>query len=78
MQRIVEKIAPFIFIGIALVAFGFGLIILAYLFLIGAVVGLILFMVNWIREQVLKKKQGQISKDSRTGRTIDSDDFKSM
>ena len=81
MPNILERIIPFVLAGIALVAFAFGLILLAYLFLIGAAVGLVLFIVTWIRQQILLRKiknQEQLLKKKKTGRIIDSDDYKSL
>ena len=72
MQNLFAKLLPFIFLGVALVAMVFGLLLLAYLFTFGALVGLTLFAVAYIKQRfftshpiVLPKKQG---------RTIDHDE----
>lgn len=76
MQRLFNQLIPFIFIGIAIVAFAFGIMLLAYLFLFGAMVGLVLFLISWIKQRFFTKKT--ITKPKRNGRTIDSDDWKNL
>ncbi|HLB41327.1 MAG TPA: hypothetical protein VJN02_00495 [Gammaproteobacteria bacterium] len=67
-----KQLVPFIFIGIAIVAFIFGIMLLAYLFFFGAIIGLILFIVTWIRQKFFPTKTSiQIIKK---GRIIDSDE----
>lgn len=79
MQKIFEKFLPFVLAGIALVAFGFGLLLLAYLFLLGAFIGLILFAVSWIRARFFPKPKVLSEKTkSQSGRIIDSDDWKTL
>jgi hypothetical protein len=68
MNNLYAKIMPFIMLGVALVAVFFGLILLAYLFLVGAVVGLILFVAAWIKAKYFSPK---VSIPKRVGRTID-------
>lgn len=76
MQRFFQQLMPFVFMGIAIVLLIYGLMLLAYLFLFGAIVGLLLFAISWIRNQLFgpKKKMPSV----RTGRTFDSDDWKKM
>lgn len=76
MRRILNQIIPFIFLGIALVALSFSLMILFYLFLFGAVVGVVLFAINWIREKFFPPKN--IDANKKSGRVIDSDDWKKL
>lgn len=79
MQRFINRLIPFILMGIALVAFAFGILLLAYLFLFGAIVGLILFTVAWIKSKFFPPKtiQKPTSRSGR-GRIIDSDDWKKL
>jgi hypothetical protein len=77
MQKIFRQLLPFIFIGIALVAFAFGILLLAYLFLFGALVGIILFIISWIREKFFPTKN-IITQHKKKGRIIDSNDWKKM
>lgn len=72
MNRLMRALVPFILLGIALVAFAFSVFILAYIFLVGAAVGLVLFVINWIREKFFRPKTKTPSKHT-TGRIIDSD-----
>ncbi|OGT60617.1 MAG: hypothetical protein A3F14_01365 [Gammaproteobacteria bacterium RIFCSPHIGHO2_12_FULL_43_28] len=76
MQKLLNRLAPFFFIGIALVAFAFGIILLSYLFLIGALVGLLLFIVTSLRNRFFPPKKP--AKPKRQGRIIDSDDWRKL
>lgn len=77
MQRFLNRLIPFILFGIALVAFAFGIVLLAYLFFFGAMVGLILFIISWIRERFFPPKTLTKPKP-RKGQIIDSDDWKEL
>lgn len=76
MNRFLNQLTPFILMGVALVAFAFGIFLLAYLFLIGAAVGLVLFIISWIRHKLFPPKTNSPPKPS--GRVIDSDDWKKL
>lgn len=77
MASFISKLLPFIFLGIAIVAIAFGMLLLFYLFAIGALVGLILFIATWIRDKFFPPKK--LPKPTRkSGRTIDSDDWKHL
>lgn len=77
MRRFFNQLIPFIFIGIALVAFAFGIFLLSYLFLLGAIVGLMLFAISWIRDKFFRSKN-MIVKPKKKGRIIDSSDWKEL
>ncbi len=75
MNKMVVKILPFFFIGLMLVILVAGFILLSYLLIAGAVVGLVLFLVAWIKEKLWPERhltKTNISK--KTGRTIEHDD----
>ena len=74
MQRFIQALVPFIMLGIALTAFAFGIMILAYLFMIGATIGLVLFIVSRIRQMLFPIKTPTTKQ--KTGRVIDSDDWR--
>lgn len=78
MKRIFSQLTPFIFIGIAIVAFAFGIILLAYLFLFGAIIGLILFLISWIRYKLFPPKTLTTTTKKKSGRIIDTDDWKEL
>ena len=78
MQRFLNQLIPFIFIGIALVAFAFGIVLLAYLFLLGALVGMVLFLVSWVRKKFFPDKRVSQVKRNKSGRIIDTDDWKEL
>lgn len=77
MNRFLKELIPFILIGIAIAAFAFGIVLLAYLFLIGALVGFVLFFISWIRSKLFPKKNLTPTK-KKSGRIIDSDDWKKL
>jgi hypothetical protein len=74
MQKLISRLSPFIILGISLVALTFGLILLSYMFLFGAAVGIILYIINWIKQKYFTPTQPPAK--SRPGRTIDSDDWR--
>jgi len=76
MRNFLNQLFPFLLVGIALVALAFSIMLLAYLFLFGAILGLILFLVTWIRNTFFQKKTVPAKK--RSGRIIDTDDWKKL
>ena len=76
MRKLLSQIIPFLFIGIALAAFAFGILLLSYLFLVGALVGLLLFTLAWLRNRFFPKQA--VKKAKRKGRIIDSDDWRKL
>ncbi|MHB1946695.1 MAG: hypothetical protein ACYCQI_01100 [Gammaproteobacteria bacterium] len=70
MPNFFARLVPFLFLGIAIVAFAFGLILLTYLFVFGAIVGLTLFLIVWIRDKFFPSKS-LTKPQKRKGRTID-------
>lgn len=77
MQRFFRQLLPFIFMGVAIVILIYGLMLLAYLFLFGVIIGLVLFAINWVRDQLFGPKK-QPPSVRRPGRTFDSDDWNKM
>lgn len=76
MQRFINQLIPFLLIGVAIVAFAFGVFLMAYLFLFGALVGLALFIANWIRNKFFLPKKNLVKPaKKRTGQIIDSKDW---
>jgi hypothetical protein len=73
MQNLYTRLLPFIFLGIAIVAFIFGLLLLAYLFIFGALVGLGLFAIAYIKQRFFASKEIIIPKKNQ-GQTIDHDE----
>lgn len=59
---------PFIYLGILIVLFVVGLVLLSYLLIFGAIVGLCLFAFTWLREKLFNNKENK-----KSGRTIDHD-----
>lgn len=71
-----KRLTPFIIAGIMLAVMAFGMILLAYLFLIGTVIGMILYAFNWIRERYFTPRKKQPRQPS--GRVIDSDEWRKL
>ncbi len=77
MKQLLNRILPFIFVGIAMVALAFGIMLLAYLFFFGALIGFILYIFFWIKEKFFPNKT--LTKTTKkSGRIIDSDDWRKM
>lgn len=76
-MSILSRLYPFILAGIVIVAFSFGVLLLAYLFLIGATIGLILFIFSWIRDRFFTSRHRHKQPPKR-GRIIDSDDWRRL
>jgi hypothetical protein len=70
MKNLYAKIMPFIMLGIALVAIFYGLILLAYLFVFGAIVGMGLFAIAWVKAKYFATRSISVPK-KRSPRTFD-------
>jgi hypothetical protein len=76
MRNIINRLIPFIFLGIMIVIFVAGIILLSYLLIYGAIVGIIIYLIVWIKEQLFNKKKSPYPEQKkRSGRTIDHDDL---
>lgn len=74
MRNIFTRLIPFISFGIILVLFIVGFVLLSYLLIAGAVIGLVLFIIAWFKEKLFPTKhviKRQPPSDDRPGRTID-------
>lgn len=73
MNNLLSRLLPFLFVGVMLVVLVAGFILLSYLLIWGAIVGLILFLIAWIREKLSPTKQvtTKTSSPKKAGRTID-------
>jgi len=79
MRAFINKLIPFVFLGIAIVAFAFGIVLLAYLFIFGALIGFILYLFYWIKHKFFPPKIQRIdrrTKKPKSDRIIDSDYWK--
>lgn len=74
MRYILPNLVAFLFLGMAIVALIFGIILFSYLLLYGAAIGLVLFAILWIRDKLFPKKE--IQKFKRHGRIIEHEDHK--
>lgn len=74
MKNLLSKLVPFIFLGVLLVVLVAGFILLSYLLIWGAIVGLVLFVIAWIREKLFPSKQLTQTEKPKSGRIIDHDD----
>ena len=65
--------------GVAVIAFAFGIMLLAYLFLFGAIIGTFLYFVSWIRSKFRRPMPDTLHKRKENqGRIIDTDDWKHL
>ncbi|HLB58010.1 MAG TPA: hypothetical protein VJL60_04270 [Gammaproteobacteria bacterium] len=70
-MRIFSKIVPFVFLGVFLVIFVLGLLLFSYLLILGALVGIILFAIAWIKDTFFSTKKK--SPSEKRGRIIEHD-----
>jgi hypothetical protein len=74
MKNFLHKLMPFIVLGITIFIFIVGLIILSYILIFGALIGLFLFVAQWLREKLASQKSSKTpEKVEQKGRTIDHD-----
>jgi hypothetical protein len=73
---ILSRLLPFLLLGMFIVMLVVGLILLWYLLIFGAIVGLFLFALAWIREKFFTPKDLVPYKKNRkeSNRTIDHED----
>lgn len=78
MRQLFNRLVPFIIAGITLVALAFGLVLLAYLFIFGAIVGMTLFLINWARNIIRQKRKSVPASNNKQGRVIDTNDWRKL
>ena len=76
MKRVVDNLLAFIFLGMGIVALIAGIILFSYLLLYGAIVGIILFMILWLKERFFPSKKITPQQPTKPGRIIDHEDTK--
>lgn len=77
MREFFSKIIPFILFGMGIVALAFGIVLLAYLLFFGAIIGIILYGIAWIKDHYFTKKTPPQTKN-KSNKIIDSDDWKEL
>lgn len=77
MRQFLQRLIPFVIAGMIIVAFIFGLMLLAYLILFGIIVGCILFVIRAIRDRFFPRTKIKTRKKT-PGRIIDSNDWKKL
>lgn len=76
MQSLLARLIPFIFLGIMIVLLVLGLIVFSYLLIFGALVGLVLFMITWIKDRFFRKNRKKSAQlKHKSGHTIDHHDL---
>lgn len=79
MQKFLRQLSPFLMAGLAIIAFAFGIVLFAYLFIFGAILGFVLYLISAIRDKFFPTKNiVVIKKKKSSGRIIDSDDWKEL
>lgn len=69
MSNLFAMIVPFIVLGMFIVVFAFGLLLFIYLLIFGAIIGLFLFLIAWIKQKFFPSKK--MTRRKTSGRTID-------
>ncbi len=68
MNSFFSRLAPFIYLGIMLAILIAGIVIFSYLLILGALLGVVLFSIAWIKERFFSSKKRQ-----QSGRIIEHD-----
>ncbi len=74
MQPVMGRLISFIFLGIMIVVLVAGVLLLSYLLILGALVGVILFLIVWIKDRLFNKKKPLVPR-KKSSHTIDHDDL---
>lgn len=76
MNRLLQQLLPFLFLGMIIVMLIAGIVLLSYLLIFGALVGVVLYVVALIRDKFFSSKDLTVrsKRQNKTGRTIDHDD----
>jgi hypothetical protein len=74
IRSLLARLIPFIFLGVMIVLFVVGIILFSYLLIFGAIVGMILFFITWIKEKLFPSRNIQsYQKSEKSGRTFEHD-----
>jgi hypothetical protein len=73
MQTLLARVMPFLILGIMIVILVVGIVVLSYLLVFGAVIGLFLFGIAWFKEKLFPSKLP--TRRPKQGQTFDHDDF---
>lgn len=73
MKKILDRLIPFVVLGVVLVIFVFGIIFLSYLLIWGAIIGLILFVIGWVKEKFSRTRGRSSPEMKKEGRIIEHD-----
>lgn len=74
-MNFLAPLIPFLMLGVGIVVFAFGIILLAYLLIFGAIVGMAIFLIAWVRAKFFPKKEiTTYQRKERKGQTIDHND----
>jgi hypothetical protein len=78
MRRLISLLLPFFLLCVVLSAFVLGMILLSYLFIFGALAGIVLFFIAWIRKTFFPPKILVKPPQKQAGRIIDSDEWNQL
>ena len=73
MQSLLERLIPFLFLGILIVLGIVGFILFSYLLIFGTLVGFVLFSIAWVRGLFSRKRKTLSARQKKEGRIIDHD-----
>lgn len=78
MKHFTQKLVPFFVLGIVLVIFALGIMLVTYLLLLGAIAGSVLYVISWVKETFFHPKAPTSHKKPQAGRIIDLDDWEKV
>ncbi len=73
VRSFLERLLPFILLGIMIVLGVVGIVLFSYLLIFGALIGLILFIVAWVQGLFQSKQKKASRLQQKRGRIIDHD-----
>ncbi|MDR3490485.1 MAG: hypothetical protein P4M12_00415 [Gammaproteobacteria bacterium] len=74
MQNFLARFMPFLILGLMIVILIAGLVLLSYLLIFGALIGVVLFSAAWLKNKLFPSKD-ITTNPPKSGRTIDHDDL---
>ena len=77
-MSLLRRLYPLLMLIALVLLFSFGIMLLFYILLASFVVSLVLFAVNWIKMRFFQPAQRRPTTKPKTGRIIDTDDYRHL
>jgi predicted membrane protein len=77
-MSLLRRLYPLLFIAALVLLFSFGIMLLFYILLASFVISFVLFAVNWVKMRFFQPRQTLKKPQTKTGRIIDTDDYRHL